>query len=117
MAIDTEAKKIELWANTGDRLEPSDVGIDESLGWTVGYEQQGSGLEPEREVFNTLVRRITGWWLQWLRHGVLPYDADLVYDAGAFVNHSEKLWRCIQQNGSGYVVVEPGTDNDFWRLY
>lgn len=117
MAIDAQSKKITLWAENGDRVEPSDIGIDESEGWTVGYEQQGSGQEPEREVFNTMIRRLSGWYLDWLQGGFLSYDVDLFYQVGAFVRHNAKVWTCIQANGPGGTVVEPGTDAAYWKLY
>ena len=56
---DAEWKKAELWADTGDREDPEDVGIDRSVGWPVSYEQRGSGDEPERTVFQQLLREMS----------------------------------------------------------
>ena len=52
--INDEAAKVVTstpWADQGDRSNPEDVGLNRLDGWTLGYEQRGSGLEPERPVF------------------------------------------------------------------
>ena len=46
-----------LWASSdvADRELPEEVGLTRADGWTVAYEQQGSGSEPERTIFNQLL--------------------------------------------------------------
>ena len=69
LMADAEWKKAELWADTGDREDPEDVGIDRSVGWTVSYEQRGSGDEPERTVFNQLLRELSGLYVMVREYG------------------------------------------------
>ena len=52
MARDAEAKKLTPWADSGDRQDPEDAGLDREIGWTVAYEQAGSGNSPERLKFS-----------------------------------------------------------------
>ena len=98
---DAEWKKAELWADTGDREDPEDVGIDRSVGWPVSYEQRGSGDEPERTVFNQLLRELSGWAVDQLRMGVLQWDEDVDYADAAFVTTEDGLHVALQANGPG----------------
>ena len=120
---DTEAKKLltaAAWADTGDRVDPEDEGIDRAKGWPVSYEQQGSGKFPERPVFNQLLREQSGFSQDVLRWGYLPWDAEVNYAQYAFV---------IGADGEKYVsnvATGPATGNatnptaaqqTVWRVY
>ena len=98
---DAEWKKAELWADTGDREDPEGVGIDRSVGWTVSYEQRGSGDEPERTVFNQLLRELSGWAVDQLRMGVLQWDEDVDYVAAAFVTTERRVACGAAGDGAG----------------
>ena len=96
---DDEAKKIEPWAERGDRTDPEDVGIDRDLGWDSRYEQIGSGFEPERDVFNQLMHEISVGLIYLLQTGVPTWDADLDYPAGAFVASARGLHVALEPTG------------------
>ena len=120
---DTEAKKIltGTWADSGDREDPDDAGIDREKGWDVPYEQIGSGAQPERTIFNQKNREWDGCFAEKMRYGgVLPHDTDIDYYQYA---------RCIGSDGMKYVALEatgPANGNatgpttvgqTIWRLY
>ena len=87
---DTEAKKIltGLWADTGDRTDPDDLGLSRTTGWPVAYEQIGSGFEPERAVFNQRLRELDGAFADEMRYGIGPWDAAIDYYRHARVTDS-----------------------------
>ena len=119
---DAEWKKAELWADTGDREDPEGVGIDRSVGWTVSYEQRGSGDEPERTVFNQLLRELSGWAVDQLRMGVLQWDEDVDYVDAAFVTTEDGLHVALQATGPGSGNATDPTatqdaDDPVWRIY
>ena len=78
---DTEAKNLlaGLWADTGDRTDPEDLGLTRTTGWPVAYEQLGSGAEPERALFNQRFRELDGAFADEMRYGIGPWDADIDY--------------------------------------
>jgi len=119
MARDTDALKIELWAATGDRGNPENYGLDRSTGWTVGYEQAGSGQEPEREVFNQLFRELSGLFLEIQNVGILVWANDVDYRAGAIVAKGELLYRATGNSGPGLGgAVDPASgDATKWARY
>ena len=89
MAIDTQSKKLlgNEWADSGERTDPEDVNIIRSVGWDVRYEQIGSGFEPERDVFNQLLRELSGWANDEIVNGVPPWDADVDYPQVGVCQH------------------------------
>ena len=74
MARDAEAKKLTPWADSGDRQDPEEAGLDRAAGWTVAYEQAGSGNYPERLVFNQLLRELSGLFQEALGAGVYAVE-------------------------------------------
>lgn len=81
---DTQFKKVlsgGLWAsaNNAERFDPEDVGIVRVHGFTVAYEQVGSGREPEREVFNQKFREWDGAFSEKTRWGVIQWDGEIDY--------------------------------------
>ena len=116
--MDTEALRLELWAETGDRVDPESVRIDRGDGWTVGYEQTGSGLEPERLVFNQLVRELTGLFIEWAQYGILRYDPDVTYPVLAFATDSNgNIVRAVEANGPAAVGGVRGPETSAWTIY
>ena len=123
--VDTQAKKIRLWAEDGDRQDPETVGLDRAEGWPADYEQFGSGETPERTVFNQLFRELTGWARDVMGRGVLLWDAEIDYPVGAFVVANDDslspvrvLYVAVAASGpsTGGAVV-PVTDDMVWRRY
>ena len=119
--VDTQAKKIldGAWADSGDRENPEDVGIDRDEGWTVGYEQINSGLEPERTIFNQRGRELDGWAIERMRTGIPPWDEDIDYRVDAFVTRTGNLYISLVANGStsGNASDPTAAGQTVWRIY
>ena len=117
--IDAEAKKIQLWAQDGDRENPEDLGLDRDIGWPAAYEQIGSGRFPERTVFNQLFRELSGWADDLIRFGILPWDENVDYNRFAFVVAGGKLH--VAQEATGPVHGNPTDPEEagqtVWRVY
>ena len=115
---DAEAKKIELWADGGDRADPEDVGIDRSVGWPVSYEQVG-GNNPSREIWNQIFRELSGWSLDRLRMGVPRWDSDVNYIHPAFVTAGDDLYVSLESNGpdTGNATNPTTAGQTIWRIY
>lgn len=119
---DTEAKQIlgNLWADTGDREDPEDVGIARTTGWPVSYEQIGSGSEPERTVFNQLLRELNGWASDRMRMGIGQWDIEVDYLHPAFATTSSGLWTTNGANTGptyGNATDPDADDQTAWRRY
>ena len=114
-----------IWASSeaADRETPENLGIRRIDGWTVAYEQPGSGREPERTLFNeqgfeqeSAIHDIVGF-------GVLAWDAGVDYvhdDTGhAFATTSTGLW--VSERASGPArgnATNPDTPGQtVWRRY
>lgn len=123
---DSEAKQIlgNLWAENGDREEPEDLGLTRTTGWPVAYEQIGAGKEPERTLFNQLLRELTGWASDGYREGVRLWDGDANYAQHAFVQTAEGLYVANRASGPALGnAVNPLTETPqsesqrIWRKY
>ena len=121
---DTQAKKIlgHVWASgvSAARFDPGDVGIVRVAGWSVAYEQIGSGFEPEREIFNQRFRELDGWAEHNMRSGGShEWDSDINYYqyARAYVGLHKyvALVATGPRVGNQVHPEEPG--NAVWRLY
>ena len=121
LMVDNQAKKIELWAEDGDREDPEDLGLDRAHGWPVAYEQIGSGSLPERVVFNQLLRELTGWARSVLSQGsILSWDVEVSYRASAFVTAGGRVWVSSVPTGPATgnpINPEDDTNNDVWGVY
>lgn len=117
--VDVQSRKIGLWADTGDRADPETLGLDRGLGWTVGYEQQGSGLLPERLVFNQLLRELSGWAMDRMTQGIPTWDAGIDYTQHAFVTHLGMVYVSDEATGpaTGNPVAPNAAGQTTWRLY
>ena len=120
MARDVEAKKLTPWADSGDRQDPEDAGLDRAAGWTVAYEQAGSGNYPERLVFNQLMRELSGLFQEALGAGVMQWSAGVDYRHTAFVGGSDGfLHVSLRSSGPATGDAEdPAADGQTtWRIY
>ena len=121
MARDAEAKKIRLWADSGDRQSPEQLGLERDKGWPVSYEQLGSGDEPERVVFNQLLRELTGALIDRARMGIYQWDEQVNYVHPAFVvGDNGKIFVSITDSGPLYGnAADPtqSTSRNIWRVY
>ena len=71
--MDSEAKKIQKWADSGDRTDPENLSspIDRDDGYTAEYSSAGSDkLFPPRQLENQILRELTGWAYDTMRQGV-----------------------------------------------
>ena len=112
------------WARDGAfRETPEDAGIDRGDGWTVAYEQIGSGSLPERDVFNQRDYELDSGLIDIAAMGVPEWDADLDYtpaaDAACFVTTSTGLHVTRMNTGPTYSnATDPDTPNQqVWRRY
>lgn len=94
--VDAEAKKIDLWSSTGQRMDPEDVGLDRIVGWDISYVQVG-GNKPQRDVFNQLIYELSSLSLTVLSTGIMPWDASVSYVHHAF---------CVGSDGRIYITKE-----------
>ena len=121
---DQEAKKIlsGVWGSSdaAQRMNPEEAGIDRRVGWHVGYEQPGSGSEPEREVVTQRWREIDGWAAHHMRTGGYhEYDAEVDYFQWARCIVEGHKYYCVEANGPalGNAVSPTTPGQQVWRLY
>ena len=112
---DTEALKIEPWAVDGDRGMPAR--IDRAQGWSLGYEQHGSLLLPEREAWNQLVAELSAWAV-----GARDSGGIQVWDRR--VKYRQWARAISEADGKKYVALVENTGVDpfedetgTWRIY
>lgn len=100
--MDTEAKKIALWANTGDRTDPDDASLNPVLVRTTGWPSTfsaDSGETVRRRVINQIFRELTGVAVDVMREGVPLWDTDINYRQHAITNRNGVLYRATVANG------------------
>ena len=124
--MDAEAKKMltGIWASGDDaeRENPAEVGITRNRGWNVAYEQVGSGLEPERTIFNQKFREFEGCFQEKMRMGgCMRWDGDINYLQYARVIGSDgNKYYCLVDTGpANGNIQDPTLDTSqaVWRLY
>ena len=104
---DTQAKKILTgrWADSGDRTDPDDTSLSPALVRTDGWPPSFSSSEtPRRAVINQRFRELDGIAFDTMTMGILPWDGDIDYVAGAVVNELGVLY-------SADVATGPATSN------
>ena len=107
MTIDAESKKIEKWADTGDRTDPDDSGLSPALVRATGWPSEFSATDgnvPRRRVFNQLFRELSGVAVDTIQRGILPWDAEVDYLQDAIAVGGSTLYRAT-------VATGPGTSN------
>ena len=105
--VDAEAKKILAgkWADTGDRTDPDDTSLSPVISRAEGYPASFSLTDtPRRAVINQKFREWDGIAFDTMTMGVLPWDGDIDYLAGAIVNEAGALY-------SANVATGPATSN------
>ena len=88
MARDTDALKIQKWAENGDVANPEDGAVDRSTGWDATYSQPG-GPAPKREHFNELFREHSALGVEINTRGLLEWDSSISYIHPALVMGSD----------------------------
>ena len=100
--VDVEARKIEKWADTGDRTDPDDSSLTPALtraaGWPASF-SASDGDTPRRQVMNQLFRELTGLAVDVIQRGVLQWDAAVDYAANAVVASGSGLFRATAATG------------------
>ena len=86
---------------SADRETIEDTGGARADGWTVAYEQIGSGKQPERTVFNELEHEYTSALIDIAATGVPAWDTAIDYtpasDAACFVTTATGLHLTLHQ--------------------
>ena len=120
MPVDVEAKKIVLWAESGDRADPGTLNVDETEGWDDQYEQRGSQRFPERTLTNQLFREFSGGLVE-LFDGLPRWVDDWDYPAMSFVAGSNgRVYLSLVATGPTVDNVTDPTGDDqrrVWRPY
>ena len=121
---DTQSKKVlgATWASASmaETEAPEDVGITRSTGYTLPYEQIGSGSEPERTVVNQLFRELNAWMTDNMRYGgVKPWDGDINYLQYARATVGRSKYYASVETGPvhGNSVNPTASGQTVWRLY
>ena len=90
------------------------------VGWTADYEQIGSGSEPERTVWNQLMRELTGVRGRPSHHGYRHLGQRAVsYQHPAFAASDQGLHVSLENTGPNFGNATDPTEagQTVWRLY
>ena len=115
---DAESLKIVEWADSGDRIDPDDANLTPALdrddGWPSSFSDP-QGDTPRRQVFNQILREITGMLVEInTRGGMLPWDSRISYVHPAFVFGSdERMYRSQQDSTNENPVTD--TAETYWE--
>ena len=117
--VDQEAKKILAgkWAESGDRVDPEDPSLTPVLvrdtGWTASFSATDT---PRRAVFNQRFRELDGIAVDTMLMGVLPWDDEINYLAGAVVNEAGVLYSADVDTGpdSGNATDPSAAGQTVW---
>ena len=115
---DAESLKIAEWADSGDRIDPDDNSLtpvlDRDTGWPSSFSDP-QGDTPRRQVFNQVLREITGMLVEINRRGgMLPWDSRISYVHPAFVFGSdERMYRSKQDSTNENPVGD--TAETYWE--
>ena len=120
---DEGVKMTTLWAASGERMDPETNLVTRSQGWDKRFEQLG-GLVPNYEVFNQIIRELSGVAVCLNQHGIPPWSRfiDYTHNANerAFVLRNEGLYVSTAASGPTQGgAVDPATDSNrsHWKLY
>ena len=102
MAIVTKPLPLPVWAESGEKVQPSNAEIAE--GWPL------SATPPSRQRFNWILGYSAQIGRYLMQNGIASWDADETYPPGAVVLHEGKLWVAQRENHG----VQPGTSQDDW---
>ena len=112
MPRDAESLKIALWAATGDRTDPENLGTP--IDRAVGYTAAAYGGRLVREEVNQDRRERSGAALDSIKFGIPPYSADVDYPADEGVVQRQVagvvgIYTNNADTGPGSTVVDPAT--------
>ena len=112
MPRDAESLKITLWATTGDRTDPENLGTP--IDRAVGYTAAAYGGRLVREEVNQDRRERSGAALDSIKFGIPPYSADVDYPADEgvvqrLVSGVVGIYTNNAAAGPGSTVVDPAT--------
>jgi hypothetical protein len=102
MAIVTKPLPLPVWAESGEKVQPSNAEIAE--GWPL------SATPPSRQRFNWILGYSAQIGRYLMQNGIASWDADETYPPGAVVLHDGKLWVSQRENHG----VPPGTSQADW---
>ncbi len=102
MAIVTKPLPLPVWAESGEKVQPSNAEIAE--GWPL------SATPPSRPRFNWILGYSAQIGRYLMQNGIASWDADETYPPGAVVLHEGKLWVAQRENHG----VPPGTSQADW---
>ena len=102
MAIVTKPLPLPVWAESGEKVQPSNAEIAE--GWPL------SATPPSRQRFNWILGYSAQIGRYLMQNGIASWDADETYPPDAVVLHEGKLWVAQRENHG----VQPGTSQDDW---
>lgn len=102
MAIVTKPLPLPVWAESGEKVQPSNAEIAE--GWPL------SATPPSRQRFNWILGYSAQIGRYLMQNGIASWDADETYPPGAVVLHEGKLWVSQRENHG----VPPGTSEADW---
>lgn len=102
MAIVTKPLPLPVWAESGEKVQPSNAEIAE--GWSL------SATPPSRQRFNWVLGYSSQIGRYLMQNGIASWDADETYPPGAVVLHDGKLWVSQRENHG----VPPGTSQADW---
>ena len=99
-----------IWADSGDRMTPEQLGIVRSTGFGAAYSLPG-GETPSRQLFNDTWYRLTSMAVEVNRSGVLPYDDGVDYSSEAAVTAGTAVYLANATNGPNTTlgIVSPLT--------
>ena len=102
MAIVKKPLPLPVWAESGEKVQPSNAEIAE--GWPL------SATPPSRQRFNWILGYSAQIGRYLMQNGIASWDADETYPPGAVVLHEGKLWVSQRENHG----VPPGTSQADW---
>ena len=102
MAIVKKPLPLPVWAESGEKVQPSNAEIAE--GWPL------SATPPSRQRFNWILGYSAQIGRYLMQNGIASWDADETYPPGAVVLHDGKLWVSQRENHG----VQPGTSEADW---
>ena len=110
-----------LWASsqTAQRTPPTELGLTRSDGWPVAYEQALTGKTVERDLCNQHLHELGAAYRDIASMGVLAWDGDVDYAAGAFASTATGLHvsRVASGPGSGNATDPDSPGQTVWRVY
>ena len=102
-----------------NRTLPEVHGINRRVGFSVAYQQPGTGFFPQRTVFNQRYYEWDEGFKHKILRGVPEWDERINYFQHAFCNLNGILYVALVANGPeiGNAVSPDAPNNIVWRIY